>query len=65
MRTSTVLRLRPLRIKNRYLYAVDLACGHTMVIDVTLDDPAQFDRRCKVDCFECVELSEPEIGGEA
>lgn len=65
MTQSTVKRLRLLALKNKY--AVDLDCGHTLVIDVTVDDAAKFDRRCKVRCGECelIENNEQrEIGGD-
>ena len=65
MKHSTVTQFRALARKNKY--AVDLDCGHTLVIDVTVDDAARFDRRCKVRCGECalIEQNEQrEIGGE-
>jgi hypothetical protein len=63
--TSAVRGLRSLDAKNKLVVFMD--CGHSMVIDMTVDDPADYDRKCRVVCLECKRVGNDlhEIGGEA
>lgn len=48
---SGVRALLSLTAKNKFLVFFD--CGHRIVIDATVDDPAGFDRKARVVCLEC------------
>lgn len=61
--TSTVTRLCLARVRGKL--RVHLDCGHVLVIDASVDDPAEFDRRRKVTCLVCEWGAQFELGGEA
>lgn len=63
--TSSVRALRSLDQPNKLVVFLD--CSHSMVIDVTVDDPSKFDRRRRVECLECTRVGNDlhEMGGEA
>ena len=62
--TSAVCSLRSCDAKNKLIVMLD--CSHRMVIDVTVDDPANYDRKARVECLECNRVGNDlhEMGGE-